>query len=447
MNKKELILILSEGEGQYIEFKENFESKNFSKEIVAFANASGGKIVLGVDDNGEVRGVRVTNKLKSQIQDLANNCDPPIKLILEELEKVLVVEIFEGKDKPYSCSSGFYLRVGSNSQKLKRDEILDFIFSEGKKSFDEIFTGFRDYSKNLVEKYLKRIGVKEKIDDEVLFNLGVSDEKGNLNNAGILFFTERPKKYLINAFVTCARYKGTDKVDVIDRKDFEDDLISQVENSMEFVKRNTKLSYKIEELEREEIPEYPTEAVREALLNSIMHRDYFSLGGNVQVDIYDDRLTITNVGGLMKPLTLENFGKIAVRRNPLIADLFHRIHFIERMGTGIKRIRNSCKEHGGVEYLFETNGYFISEFRLIKDGIKDGINLSDIQFKILKGLEENSFITTGELSKKININLRNTEKNIYKLKELGLLERVGSRKKGYWKIKSTLNSQRRLLGK
>ena len=245
MKNKKLSLILGEGEGQYIEFKEKISG--LDKEIVAFANSSGGKIFLGIDDKNIVQGINVTNNLKSQVQDIARNCDPSIIISLEEVENILVVDVKEGKNKPYSCREGFYIRMGANSQKMKRDEILDFVISEGRTRFDETFTNIKDYSIDLVKDYLKRIGVNEDVDKSTLVNLGVGDSNGNLNNAGILFFTKRPKSYLINAYVTCARYKGIEKVDIIDRKDFEGDLISQVENSMEFIKRNTRLAYKIED--------------------------------------------------------------------------------------------------------------------------------------------------------------------------------------------------------
>ena len=436
MDKKVLNLILQEGEGQYLEFKEKISG--LDKEIVAFANSSGGKIFLGIDDENKIKGIEITNKLKSQIQDIAHNCDPSIIVGLEEFEGVLVVEVKEGENKPYSCSSGFYLRVGANSQKLKRDEIVEFIISEGKVGFDDKFTNVKDYSVDLVKSYLKRIGVSEEIDKNTLINLDVGDSKGNLNNAGILFFTENPRDYLINAYVTCARYKGIEKVDVIDRKDFSGDLISQVENSMEFIKRNTRLAYKIEDLEREEIPEYPVKALREALLNAIMHRDYFSKGGNVQIDIYDNRLTITNIGGLMKPLTIETFGKVAIRRNPLIADLFHRINFIEKMGTGIKRIRESCEEHGGVKFSFEVDGYFISKFKLLSK-LNVGKKEETVE-KIFGAIKENSQITQKGLEDLTGLTRRGVEWNLKKMKEKGLIERVGGAKGGYWRVNPRLGS-------
>ena len=114
--------VLELGEGQFIEFKKSLD-KTFSKEIVAFANASGGVIYLGISDIGEKISVSITNKMKSQIQDIAYNCDPSIIISLTGIDNILAVEIKEGNNKPYSCSAGFFMRMGANSQKMNRNEI------------------------------------------------------------------------------------------------------------------------------------------------------------------------------------------------------------------------------------------------------------------------------------------------------------------------------------
>ena len=140
INEKELQFILQEGEGLKIEFKESFDSKSFAKELVAFANASGGQIFIGINDKSEVIGFSPNNTLKSQIQDVARNCEPPIKISLETFifQKIgiLIVNVREGMNKPYLCSSGFYLRQGANAQKLTRDEIIQSIIGLGKVRFD-----------------------------------------------------------------------------------------------------------------------------------------------------------------------------------------------------------------------------------------------------------------------------------------------------------------------
>ena len=445
MDKKEIEFISQEGEGLKIEFKESISG--IDKEIVAFANSNGGRIFLGIDDRNEIKGIRITNKLKSQIQDIVRNCDPQIKIDLsskddsgepEESENVLIINVPEGKDKPYKCSSGFYLRQGANSQKMNRDEIIEFINGEGKLKFDKSITDIKEHDSKLVLEYLDKAGIKQKTSKDTLFNLGVANKEGFLNNTGILFFTRNPKKFLINAYITCARYKGIEKINVIDRKDFEEDLASQVEQAIEFVKRNTRLEYEIKGLYRKEIPEYPIEAVREAILNAVMHRDYFETGANVQIDIFDDKLTITNIGGLIKPLTKEKLGKLAVRRNPLIADLFHRIHLVEKMGTGINRIKEECKKHGNVNFKIETNGFFIAIFKLKKIGKTSektvGETVGETVGKLLALINENSRITREELSAKTGLTVRGVEWNLAKMKEDGLIRRIGPAKGGHWEV-------------
>ena len=173
ITKKQFEFILQNGEGLNIEFKENFDSKGLAKEIVAFANAKGGKIFLGVNDMGVINVIKITNKLKSQIQDIARNCDPSIKLNLIELNNVLINDVFEGENKPYKCSQGFFIRQSANSQKMQRNEIIEFINQEGKIKFDNILTKIKNYDNKLVEEYLIKSGIKQKADKNTLFNLGL----------------------------------------------------------------------------------------------------------------------------------------------------------------------------------------------------------------------------------------------------------------------------------
>jgi ATP-dependent DNA helicase RecG len=140
-------------------------------------------------------------------------------------------------------------------------------------------------------------------------------------------------------------------------------VVSDIEESLRFIERNTRTAYRIEKLRREEVPEYPMRALREAITNAVMHRDYFEAGANVFVEIYDDRIEVSNPGGLPKGLTPAELGSRSVRRNPLIADLLHRIAFIEKAGTGIRRMREDAKKNGCPEPTFGANGFFTAIFR------------------------------------------------------------------------------------
>ena len=434
MDKKEINFILEEGEGLKIEFKESFDSKNLSKELVAFANSEGGKIFLGISDKKEIKGIDVNNKLKSQIQDIARNCEPSIKINFEEFENLLIINVFEGKDKPYKCSSGFYLRQGPNSQKLTRDEILYFAVNLGKIKFDEqINENFKfpeDFDKNKFNSFLKKANIS-KINDikNVLINLSVAVKSGKniqLNNAGVLFFGKNISKFIRQNFVTCVLYKGKERVDIIDRKDFNEDLISNYENSFKFLKQHLKLEYIIRGGgPRQEILEIPEEALKEALLNALAHRDYFESGAGIFVEMFDDRIEIYNKGKLL--FDKKDLGKISLSRNPILFDLFHRIDLIEKIGSGIGRIKKLIKERR-LRVRFETNEFF----RIIFE--KPKIRIEKTSEKILRLIKENSNISAEKLSEDIGISSRAIEMNLAKLKELGIIKRIGPDKGGYWEI-------------
>jgi ATP-dependent DNA helicase RecG len=301
MNKQELKFILQSGEGLKIEFKKSIGS--LDKEIVAFANSNGGRIFLGVDDNGKVKGVNITNKLKSQIQDIARNCDPPINVRIKEFENILIIEVKEGKDKPHKCSSGFYLRQGANSQKMTRDEILDFAIGEGKIKFDEQikneFEFPEDFDENKLDNYLSLAKISKIISNEKIFaelNIIKKDKVLKFNNAGVLFFAKNPQKFISHSVFTCVSFKDKKGSDIIDRQEITGSLIEIIEEVMKFVVRNTRVAYKFTgKPQRENIYEYPLEAIREAVINSVTHRDYFEDGHNNLLKIFPDRISIVNV--------------------------------------------------------------------------------------------------------------------------------------------------------
>lgn len=189
--------------------------KNFPKELVAFANASGRKIYLGITDTGKINGFNLTNKVKSEIQDIARNCDPPVLLLLSQTNNVLIIEVKEGINKPYSCSSGFYMRMGANSQKMTRDEILSLAIKTGKIRFDEqICIDFdrKDFDDEKFEYYLKLAGISYNMPkEEILRNLRVLTNDG-FTNAGVLYFAKKPYKYIISSKIRCVHFNDDKRV-------------------------------------------------------------------------------------------------------------------------------------------------------------------------------------------------------------------------------------------
>jgi len=443
MDKKEIELILQEGEGLKIEFKENLD-KSLAKELVAFANSDGGKIFLGISDKKEIKGIEITNKLKSQIQDIANNCDPSVKIEFEELENVLIINVFEGKNKPYKCSEGFYLRQGPNSQKLTRDEILLFGANVGKIKFDEqINENFKfpeDFEEIKFNDFLKKSNISQVNDiKNILVNLSVAIQVGKnikLNNAGILFFGKNISRFIRQNFITCVLYKGKERVNIIDRKDFNEDLINNYENSLRFLKQHLRLEYIIKGGgPRQEILEIPEEALKEALLNSLAHRDYFDSGAGIFVEMFDDRIEIYNKGKLL--FDKKDLGKISLSRNPVIFDLFNRINLIEKVGSGIGRIKKLIKERG-LKVKFETNEFFRIVFERPSTPQKTPQitpqKPTELEQKILDLIEKNSAISRAEIAIRLGLSEDTIKEYLAKLKEKGIIKRVGADRGGYWEI-------------
>ena len=371
MTPTDLEILLQQGEGTTLEFKENLSSSSFARELVALANTIGGRILLGVRDDGIVTGVKDSNVLRARIQDIARNCDPPVKVLAEPVGDVVAVHVRESDAKPVQCSDSFFWRQGAVTQKLGRDEIHDFFRTEGVIRFDlspcPRFSYPEDFDRDKFNAWLGQSGITAGAPvEDVLVNIEVAERAGDrllFRNSGVLFFAKRVRRFFPEAYITCLLGKGTDKVRILDRKDFDGGVVADIEDAMRFIERNTRTAYRIEGLRREDVPEYPMQALREAITNAVMHRDWFFDGANVFVEIYTDRIEVSSPGGLPKGLTLADLGHRSIRRNALIADLLHRIGFIEKAGTGIRRIRDEASEMSCPEPEFRADSFMTVTFR------------------------------------------------------------------------------------
>ncbi len=464
MNKNELDLILQEGEGYKLEFKENITS-DLAKEMTAFANSSGGRIFIGVYDSNEVKGINISNSLYSKIQDAASSCDPPVSIKIQKYNNILIVNVHEGDNKPYRCSKGFYIRNGGNSQKLTTVQIREFMQNEGKIRFDEInredvkFNKF--FNPGLLNKYLIAANITKTTNEKtILANLNALELRKNrtiFNNAGLLFFSNNVINAIPQSSVICALYKGFEKVTILDRKEFNGSIIENIEDSILFLKKHLNLRYEITNIRRKEFLEIPEVALREAVINSVCHRDYFEKGANVMIEVFDDRVEITNPGGLPKALDKKDFGKRSIARNPVIASLLQRAGYVEKMGTGINRIKTAVKKSGGKIPLFKYDNFFsvtfkrdlpgtvsikkahdqsagMSDKRRLSVGINVGNKLNEKESLLLELIEENSQITAAVLAEKLDVSIRTIERIIRNLREKGILLRVGPLRNGYWEI-------------
>jgi ATP-dependent DNA helicase RecG len=440
MTQHDLEAIIKGGENDKVEFKRNISS-DISKELTAFANSSGGRVFVGVEDDGVLHGIPITNEIRSRIQSIARDCDPAVSVELENFNDVMIIHIPEGKNKPYRCNTGFYIRNGASSIKLSTQEIIEFIKSENRVRFEELHTPSFNYPLHLDEAAVSRYVDLSHISgvirtNELLTNLGVIYDDSTdpiLNNAGVLFFTKEPAKLMPHATVTCVLFKGNGKVHIIDKKTFEFDLITNINEAISFLERHLNISYQIVGLRRTEILEIPVVALREAIVNAVTHRDYFEKGANVSIEIFDNRIVISNPGGLPKGLKPENFGTHSLTRNPLIAALLHRCHYIEKVGTGIHRMRESMKEANLPDPIFEFSSFFavtLHRNETIKIRPEQELNTSSARRKrliaIARKLREDNALDLGSLALQLNTTDRTLRRDMKELEKYGLVKSSGA---------------------
>jgi ATP-dependent DNA helicase RecG len=360
MNFDELVDIVKTGEGYTIELKESLGG-SVGKDICAFANSSGGKIIIGVDDKtGEVKCYKLTNSDKSRIQNIARNMSPAFNIQVEQVEKLAVIYVPEGKDKPYAINGHFYLRYGANSQQLNRDEIRDLFQRENIISFERKVPEFdrNDFSEEAFENFRKEAGLDSDLPREhILRNLNLLTEN-KLNNCGVLFFARHTKQYFPNATISCFLYADEEQTEIIDSKEFSSDIISNMNDAYKYLLSKLNTAIIIDGLKHIPKLELPKNALREAIINAMIHRDYF-FPANIQIHISPQRAVIVNPGKLMFPK--EDLGKISAQRNPILVDLIHRLGLVEKAGSGIKRMKKSMKEYG-LELSFETSSFFSAIF-------------------------------------------------------------------------------------
>ena len=349
MKQNDLANLLALGEGFTTEFKRSGTS-NLGREICAFANATGGVILIGVNDAGKIVGVGDHNRLKSEVQATARSAEPPIGVEVASVGEVLCVTVPAQHSKPYSFGGKFFIREGATSQQMSRSEIREFFYKEGLIHFDETpcekFSLEDDLSDEVWTLFCRRAKIPAEMEPvTALTNLHLLGADGRMSQAGAWLLARDIRKFNISGDVACALFLGTDKVRILDRRGFNRDVYSMIDEVVSYLLAKINVEYIIKHVKREERPELPEEALREAVVNALAHRDYRSTA-NVQVYIFKDRVEIVSPGGLPAGMTEADLGIKSIPRNPLLFGILHRMEAVEHIGSGIKRIRGLCREYG-----------------------------------------------------------------------------------------------------
>lgn len=315
-------MLMKEGEGLTVEYKERYTPR-IDRDIVAFANSKGGLLLLGVDDAGRVVGEKLTNKMKAEINAIARNCDPSIHLKnIRQTGKIVVIEVAEGDEKPYASSSGYFRRLDAVTQKMTQREVRAIFRETNDISFEDITCrdlGIKDISAKKVKSFLREANLSYKIGKANLSSFLTSlsiYRKGKINNAGALMFASKVEKFVPHAEGIFASFKGMDKTNIYDRNDVRDDLLTQFGEAVAFFKKHLNVRSEIRGFDRFDIYEIPLDALREAVVNAIIHRDYAIKGTSIYVRIYDDRVEIENPRGIAWWNYMAGFRQVLCEEKP-----------------------------------------------------------------------------------------------------------------------------------
>lgn len=437
---------------------EEKKPKSWLKSVSAFSNGLGGSLFFGVDNDGTVRGLEnvqnVCEAISSKIRDYMDPL-PEVEMIPQEIDglHILQLKVGAGHYTPYYYVGDgqrvAFVRNGDESIPATAEQMVRLVLKGSNKTYDSLHTDYKaeDYSFTILANTFKT-RTNQEWDKKYLLSFGLVNNTGYLTNAGALFADDCP---LWQSRLYCTRWDGKEKSDAVNDAEFTGNVLMLLREAMNFVKSNTKRGWEKLPDGRKNKPEYAERAVLEAMVNHFIHRDYTVMGGEVHLDIYDDRLTVTSPGGMYNGLLIQNLDIADVsseRRNPILANVMAQLDYMEKRGSGLTRICNETKALEG--YKDELKPVFKStptQFQTIifassdtpnvgdHDGDTSEMKLTERQQEILNLIKASPTITGKQMSEMLSVSQRTIERDISLLKKMGILKHEGKDNDGIWIIK------------
>ena len=425
------------------EFKVKLTDK-FEEEVISFLNTNGGNIYLGVNDKGDIVGINgnidlLQRTIKDRIKD---NIMPStlglydVVVLEENNKKYIKIIIARGSDDPYYIKGmgmtpdSCFIRVGSSIQSMPYDMINNRVNKRTRTSLRNIVSPKQDLTFSQLKIYYEEKGFN--INNNFLKQLDLYTDEGKYNYNAYLLADNN------TISIRFGKYEGTNAVDLIENEDFSNcSIVKATKNILNKIEIENKIFTKIEYPERKEIRMYDFAAVREAVVNAIVHNDW-SNEYAPKFEMFSDKLVISSNGGIQPSTTKEEFLEgYSLPKNKELMKVFNDLDLVEQMGTGIIRILQSYDKKS-----FEFFPNFIRvTFPFNKDKFREEeaneiAELTETQKSIINLMSDSPTITQEVLSKLLGINIRTVQRNIKILIEKGLIERTGATKKGEWIVKN-----------
>lgn len=425
------------------EFKIKLTDK-FEEEVISFLNTNGGNIFIGVDDKGNVVGISgnidfIQRKIKDRIKDniMPSTLGLYDVVVLEENgKKYIKVIIARGNERPYYLKGmgmtpdSCFIRVGSAIQKMSSEMISNEFRRRTKNSLKNIVSPKQDLTFSQLKIYYEEKGFI--INNNFLKQLDLYTDDGKYNYNAYLLADNN------TISIRFGKYGGTNAVNLIENEDFGNcSIVKATKSILNKLEIENKIYTKIEYPERKEIKMYDYVAVREAVVNAIVHNDW-SNEYAPKFEMFSDRLVISSNGGIQDSTTKEEFLEgFSLPRNKELMKVFNDLDLVEQMGTGIIRILQSYNKNAfeffpnfiRVTFPFNENKFNTSKKELNNN------NLSEIQNSIIQLMLDSPMITQETLARLLDVNIRTIQRNIKSLIDMKLIERTGATKKGEWIVK------------
>jgi ATP-dependent DNA helicase RecG len=454
--------LIAKGESDVLEFKASF-GKDVIETLCAFANHRGGTVLIGVADDGKIIGTSCgSESLQAWANEIKQNTTPSIipdvEMISIRGKSVVIFRVSEFPVKPVAFRDRYFKRVANSNHRMSLTEMANIHMQSLQLSWDsypEDQATVKDLSPRKMKTFLKRVREGGRFKGEgdwqvVLEKLGYL-KNGAPTHAAMILFGKNDPPYQLHI----GRFKTPSTI--IDDRMMRGTLFDVVDDAMKFILSHIKVAFEITgDIQRREIPEYPPAALRELLLNAVVHRDYTS-PTDIQIKIFDNAITFFNPGRLYGDLTIEKLKTDSYQsrtRNKLIAEAFYLTRDIEKYGSGYIRIRREIADYPTMSFDYEESG----------DGFLVNVNYQEQKTvttpkkatpkkatpkkatpkkatpkkreKLLELIGQNSRATREELAKQLGISINGVKQHILKLKKEGLLARVGGHRFGVWQIKS-----------
>ena len=428
-------------ESEYVELKSEVVS-DICKEIIAFANTKGGTLYIGVKDDGTVIGIADADKVILQINNMVRDSIKPditmfVRYETQEIDgkQFIAVTVQKGTDRPYYLGSkglrpgGVYVRSGTASDPATEAAIRKMI----KETDGDCFEDMRSLEQNLTFDAANAQFAKCNVsfDASKMQTLGLTSPDGVYSNVAFLLSDQ------CGSTIKAATFAGTDKSNFQDRREFGGSLFRQMDDLYAYLDMRNQTAASFEGLYRHDRRDYPEEALRESLLNSIVHRDY-SYSASTLVSVYDDRIEFVSIGGLPDGITLDDIMLgLSVCRNPKLAAVFYRLKLIEAYGTGMAKIMKAYDDDTRKPEIEVTGNAFKVTLPNRNAGRRVAPAAESPKYeveKILTFIKANGQITRSDIDKLLGVSQSTASRILKNMVNEGLICQDGSGRNTKYKI-------------